>query len=73
MYTFILSTADYVTPQLVGSTTSAMIGPSISVQFVKLGNMGLGSAISFVFLAVLLLVIYLIQWGARRLVPGASA
>ena len=72
-YTFILSTADYVTPQLVGSTTSAMIGPSISVQFVKLGNMGLGSAISFVFLAALLLVIYLVQWGARRLVPGSSS
>ena len=67
VYTLILTASDYITPQLVGSTTSAMIGPSISVQFVKLGNMGFGSAISFVFLAVLLLVIYLVQWATRRL------
>jgi len=73
IYTFILSSADYITPQLVGSTTSSMIGVSISSQFVKIGNMGLGSAISFILLATLLLVIFLVQRGANRLVLGGSS
>jgi spermidine/putrescine transport system permease protein len=71
-YTFILTAADYITPQLVGGTSIAMIGPSISAQFIKFGNLGLGSAISFVFLVVLLLVIYLVQWLSRRLFPSAA-
>lgn len=68
IYTFILTSADYITPQLVGGTSVSMIGPSISAQLIKFGNFGLGSAISFVFLAILLLVIYLVQWLSRRLV-----
>jgi spermidine/putrescine transport system permease protein len=72
-YIFILSAADYITPQLVGSTTSAMIGPHISSQFIKLGNMGLGSAISFILLATLLLVIFLVQRGSNRFVLGGSS
>ena len=71
-YTFILAAADYITPQLVGGTSISMIGPSISAQFIKYGNFGLGSAISFVFLAVLLLVIYLVQWILGRLFPIAK-
>jgi len=71
-YTFILAAADYITPQLVGGTSIAMIGPSISAQFIKYGNLGLGSALSFVFLVVLLLVIYLVQWLSRRLFPSET-
>jgi spermidine/putrescine transport system permease protein len=71
-YTFILAAADYITPQLVGGTSISMIGPSISTQFIKLGNMGLGSALSFVFLVVLLSVIYLVQWSSGRLFPSAK-
>jgi spermidine/putrescine transport system permease protein len=71
-YTFILAAADYITPQLVGGTSIAMIGPSISAQFIKYGNLGLGSALSFAFLVVLLLMIYLVQWLSGRLFPSAT-
>ena len=67
IYTFVLTAADYITPQLVGGTSVSMIGPSISTQFIRLGNMGLGSAIAFVFLGVLLLSIYLVQLLSRRM------
>jgi spermidine/putrescine transport system permease protein len=73
IYTFVLTAADYITPQLVGGTSVAMIGPNISTQFVKLGNMGQGSALSFVFLAVLLLAIFLIQKLLQKLFPASSA
>jgi len=64
-YTFILSAADYITPQLVGGTSSAMIGLSITNQFVKVGNMGLGSSLSFVLLAVLVVAYMAIRFLAR--------
>jgi spermidine/putrescine transport system permease protein len=64
-YTFVLSAADYITPQLVGGTSGAMIGLSITNQFVKVGNMGLGSSLSFVFLAVLILTFLAIRYLAR--------
>jgi len=64
-YTFILSAADYITPQLVGGTSSAMIGLSITNQFVKVGNMGLGSSLSFVLLTVLVLAYLAIRFLAR--------
>ncbi len=65
-YTFVLSAADYITPQLVGGTSTAMIGLSITNQFVKVGNMGLGSSLSFVLLFVLV-VTYLAIRGLARL------
>jgi spermidine/putrescine transport system permease protein len=65
-YTFVLSAADYITPQLVGGTSTAMIGLSITNQFVKVGNMGLGSSLSFVLLLVLV-VTYLAIRGLARL------
>ncbi len=65
-YTFVLSAADYITPQLVGGTSTAMIGLSITNQFVKVGNMGLGSSLSFVLLLVLVIT-YLAIRGLARL------
>jgi spermidine/putrescine transport system permease protein len=61
-YTFILSAADYITPQLVGGTSGGMIGLSITNQFVKVGNMGLGSALSFVLLLLLVGLLVLFRW-----------
>jgi spermidine/putrescine transport system permease protein len=71
-YTFILSAADYITPQLVGGTSGGMIGLSITNQFVKVGNLSLGSALSFVFLILLVLIVGVVRWGSRRLIlkPG---
>lgn len=70
-YTFILSVADYITPQLVGGTTAAMIGLSISNQFVKLGNMGLGSALSFSLLAILIFIVASVRWLTRHIIQGS--
>jgi spermidine/putrescine transport system permease protein len=72
-YTFILSAADYITPQLVGGTSGTMIGLSISNQFVKVGNMGLGAALSFVLLVLLVLVVGLARWGLGRALPRSGA
>ncbi len=72
-YTFVLSAADYITPQLVGGTSTAMIGLSITNQFVKVGNMGLGSSLSFVLLLVLVVTYVAIRGIVRlaRLSPRA--
>lgn len=67
IYTFILSAADYITPQLVGGTSASMIGLSISNQFVKTGNLALGSSLSFMLLIFLVSIILLVQWGLKRL------
>ena len=72
-YTMILSTADYITPQMVGGTSAAMIGLSISNQFVKLGNMGLGAALSFVLLAILIMAIGAVRWATKRAISGSQA
>ncbi|MFA5872379.1 MAG: ABC transporter permease [Anaerolineales bacterium] len=71
-YTFILSAADYITPQLVGGTSGGMIGLSITNQFVKVGNMGLGSALSFVFFLILIMLLGLLRWGLGWLVMKHS-
>jgi spermidine/putrescine transport system permease protein len=66
-YTFILSAADYITPQLVGGTSGGMIGLSITNQFIKVGNLGLGAALSFTLLAALILCYAGIRWVVRAL------
>lgn len=55
-YGFVVITGDYITPQLVGGTTGQMIGVPISDQFLSIGNQPLGSALSFLMLAVFVLV-----------------
>ena len=49
-FTFILSAGDYVTPQLVGGRSGAMIGQLISVQFLQNGDYSHGAALSMLFL-----------------------
>lgn len=53
-FTFILSAGDYVTPQLVGGKSGAMIGQLISVQFLQTGDYSHGAALSMVFLVAVL-------------------
>ncbi len=50
-FSFLLTAADYVTPQLVGGIDGTMVGVSVSDQFIKVGNWALGSAMSFVMIA----------------------
>jgi spermidine/putrescine transport system permease protein len=51
-FSFLLTAADYVTPQLVGGIDGTMVGVSVSDQFIKVGNWALGSAMSFVMIGV---------------------
>lgn len=45
---FLLTAADYVTPQLLGGARGVMVGVAIYDQFVRLGNWPLGAAMSVV-------------------------
>jgi spermidine/putrescine transport system permease protein len=55
-YTFILASGDYITPALLGGINGEFIGDVVSDQFVSLGNVPEGAAISFVMLAVFMIV-----------------
>jgi spermidine/putrescine transport system permease protein len=52
VYTFILTSGDYITPALLGGTQSTAIANVVSDQFLALGNRPEGAAISFMMLAV---------------------
>jgi spermidine/putrescine transport system permease protein len=48
---FVLSAADYVTPQFLGGTDGAMLGVRIQTALTGAGNWPLGAALSFLMLA----------------------
>jgi spermidine/putrescine transport system permease protein len=52
-FTFILAAGDYVTPQLVGGTSGALLGSLISIQFLPNGDYSHGAALSVVFMVAL--------------------
>ena len=54
---FIIAAGDYVTPQLVGGAGSQMIGNVIQGQFGVAFNWPLGSALTFVFLVLMMLIL----------------
>ena len=63
--TLIIAAGDYVTPQLVGGTSGAMIGRTIASTFGTAFNWPLGSALSFLTLAFVLVIL-----GVLKLVSG---
>jgi len=56
VYTFILTSGDYITPALLGGTQSTAIANVVSDQFLALGNRPEGAAISFIMLAIFFVV-----------------
>ena len=66
-FTFILSAGDYVTPQLVGGKSGAMIGQLISVEFLQTGDYSHGAALSMIFVASVLVTLSAV-YGLGRLV-----
>jgi ABC-type spermidine/putrescine transport system permease subunit I len=66
MLVFVLSAADYVTPQFVGGTDGALLGVRIQAALTGVGNWPLGAALSFLMLAAFLLC-YLLTVLALRL------
>ena len=65
---FIPSVGAFVTPDLLGGTKGLMIGNLINNQFGGSGNMPLGSALSIVMMAVVMLslVVYLVAYRRDR-------
>jgi spermidine/putrescine transport system permease protein len=57
-FSFLITAGDYVTPSLVGGKQT-MIGNLIAPQFGSMFNWPLGSAMSFIMLAISVLVIWL--------------
>jgi spermidine/putrescine transport system permease protein len=51
LFVFVLSAADYVTPQFLGGKTGVLIGVQVQVAFTGNGDYASGAAISFALLA----------------------
>ena len=68
--TFIPASGDYINAQLLGSTTDKMIGNVIQAQFIVLRDYPIASALSVMFMVVLLIIIiaYIRRVGTRQLV-----
>ncbi len=64
---FVLSAADYVTPQFLGGTDGALLGVRIQAALTGVGNWPLGAALSFLMLAAFLLCYLLTVLGLRLL------
>ena len=66
---FILTTADYVTPQLVGGLRGQMVGRVVADQFGPLGNYPLGAALALVLVVSMALTLGTLLLAGK----GASA
>jgi len=67
LFVFILSAADYVTPQFLGGTDGIMLGVQIQAAFIATGDWPLGAATSFLMLAAFLACYGLVALGLRLL------
>ena len=65
LFVFVLSAADYVTPQFLGGKTGVLLGVQVQVSFVGTGDYGLGAATAFAMLAGFLTCYALIALGLR--------
>lgn len=65
LFVFVLSAADYVTPQLIGGTSGQMLGVQIQANFKAIGDWPQGAAISILMLLAFLLCYGLTLLGLR--------
>ena len=63
LFVFVLSAADYVTPQFLGGTEGVMLGVHIQAAFVATGDWALGAALSFLML-IAFVAVYLLTASA---------
>ena len=71
LFVFVLSAADYVTPQLLGGTSGVMLGVQVQVAFIGTGDFAYGAAIAFAMLAGFLVFYALVALGLR--LTGSTA
>jgi putative spermidine/putrescine transport system permease protein len=69
---FILSLGFFITPQLLGSPSNALVAQLMYTEITQLGNFGYGAAMGFVLLLATLLLLMLVG-GATRRRPGGTA
>jgi spermidine/putrescine transport system permease protein len=65
LFVFVLSSADYVTPLLLGGTNGVMLGVQVQVAFIGTGDFAYGAAIAFAMLAAFLVLYGLIALALR--------
>lgn len=65
LFVFVLSAADYVTPQFLGGTNGAMLGVRVQTALTASGNWPLGAAISFLMLAGFMVCYLITALGLR--------
>jgi ABC-type spermidine/putrescine transport system permease subunit II len=72
-FVFLISAADYLTPQLLGGRTGFMVGRAIADQFGPAGDLPFGGALSFATLlclvaalAIVFAAFWLLRFAARR-------
>ena len=67
LFVFVLSAADYVTPQFLGGTNGAMLGVRVQAAMTGVGDWPLGAALSLLMLAAFVLCYGLTALGLRLL------
>lgn len=65
LFVFVLSSSDYVTPQLLGGTNGSLLGVQVQVAFKGVGNFALGAATALIML-VAFVVLYALTALALR-------
>jgi spermidine/putrescine transport system permease protein len=70
MLSFILSAADYVTPQFLGGARGSLIGVQIQTSFKALGDYAHGAALSIVLLLAVLLLYGILKLALRLMGLG---
>ncbi len=67
MFVFVLSAADYVTPQFLGGSSGSMLGVQIQANFITTGNWAVGAATAIVMLLAFVAMYVLVVLGLRLL------
>jgi spermidine/putrescine transport system permease protein len=66
LFTFVLASADFVTPQFLGGASDSMVGVEITARFTATGNWGVAAALSFLLLVMYGLCYAVASVGLRR-------
>ena len=71
--TFILTTTDYITPQIVGGFSGQMVGSLISDQFSQAANLPLGAALAFVTVVAIFASLLVLNYLAKAISRGSRS
>lgn len=72
VFVFVPSFGNFIIPELLGGGRSIMVGNLIRDQFLKARDWPFGSALTLALLAVLLVLLFLQAWTARRYAGGET-